>query len=81
MDIMNLLLMGILLVEWQDGSQGEEIWFVEFSDLESSVWSEVKEHMEAAVQRIFFLFWLWKFFQQQVPLFAAFSENSLVIFI
>ena len=81
MDIMNLLLMGILLVEWQDGSQGEEIWFVEFSDLETPVWSEVNKHMEAAVQRIFFLFWLWKFFQQQVPLFAAFSENSLVIFI
>ena len=37
MDIMKLFLMGILLVEWQDGSQGEEIWFVEFSDLETPV--------------------------------------------
>ena len=81
MDIMNLFLMGILLVKWQDGSQWEEIWFVELSDLESSVWSEVNKHMEAAVQGIFFLFWLWQLFQQEVPLFAAFSENSLVIFI
>ena len=67
--------MGVLFVEWEDGSKGEEMGFVEFSDLESAIRAKVDKDMEAAVQRIFANFLLWKLFQQQVPLFASFSEK------
>ena len=75
MGIVRVSHVGVLFVEWEDGSKGEEMGFVEFSDLESAIRAEVDEDMEAAVQRIFANFLLWKPFQQQVPLFASFSEK------
>ena len=66
---------GVLFVEWEDWGKWEEMGFVEFSDLESAIRAEVDEDMEAAVQRIFANFLLWQLFQQQVPLFASFSEK------
>ena len=44
---------GILFIEWQNGSKREKMGLVEFSDLEPAVGSQVKEHVEAAVERVF----------------------------
>ena len=73
--------MRLLFVEWEDGSKWEEMGFVEFSDLQPAIGPKVNEDMEAAVQRIFSLFWFWQIFQQQVSLVAAFSEKSFTLFI
>ena len=75
MGIVRVSYVGVLFVEWEDGSKWEEMGFVEFSDLESAIRAEVDEDMEAAVQRIFANLLLWKAFQQLVPLFASFSEK------
>ena len=48
----------ILFIEWQNGSKREKMGLVEFSDLEPAVGSKVKEHVEAAVERVFIFFLL-----------------------
>ena len=48
----------ILFIEWQNGSKGEKMGLVEFSDLEPAVGSKVKEYVEAAVERVFIFFLL-----------------------
>ena len=76
MGIISVSYVGVLFVEWEDGSKWEEMGFVEFSDLESAIRAKVDEDMEAAVQRIFVNLLLWNLaFQQLVPLFSSFSEK------
>ena len=45
--------LNILFIERQNGSKREKMGLVEFSDLEPSVGSKVKEYVEAAVERVF----------------------------